>query len=122
MTVWAAELPAANDALGSREELAGLALMEMSDQQIARMARKGFNLATRLYRAEDSVWKTYAYENEKARYREAFPEWSEEQVRQRAAEIVRDTNFGQFDLYFCSTPCLRRFLNACVDELERLLK
>ncbi len=36
-------------------------------------------------------------------------------------EIVRDTNFGQFDLCFCSTSCLRRFLNACVDELERTL-
>jgi hypothetical protein len=37
-------------------------------------------------------------------------------------EIVRDTNFGQFDLCFCSTSCLRRFLNTCVDELERTLR
>jgi len=36
-------------------------------------------------------------------------------------EIVRDTTSGQFDFYFCSTSCLRRFLNACVDELERRL-
>lgn len=34
-------------------------------------------------------------------------------------EIVRDTTIGQFDLFFCSTKCLRRFLNECVDELER---
>ena len=26
---------------------------------------------------------------------------------------------GQFDLYFCSTACLRKFLNSCVDRLER---
>jgi hypothetical protein len=37
-------------------------------------------------------------------------------------EIVRDTHVGQFDLYFCSTDCLRRFLNECVDELERSLR
>ena len=26
---------------------------------------------------------------------------------------------GQFELYFCSTDCMRAFLNFCVDELER---
>ena len=25
---------------------------------------------------------------------------------------------GQFELYFCSTRCLRNFLNRCVDEFE----
>ena len=25
---------------------------------------------------------------------------------------------GQFGLYFCSTKCLRAFLNHCVDKLE----
>lgn len=34
-------------------------------------------------------------------------------------EIVQDARGGQADLYFCSTECLRKFLNACVDELER---
>lgn len=33
-------------------------------------------------------------------------------------EIVEDAHGGQADLYFCSTRCLRGFLNACVDELE----
>ena len=33
-------------------------------------------------------------------------------------DIVRDSTAGQYDLYFCSPTCLRRFLNACVDELE----
>jgi len=33
--------------------------------------------------------------------------------------VIRDVVGGQADLYFCSTLCLRRFLNACVDELER---
>ena len=31
------------------------------------------------------------------------------------AESVRG---GQFDLYFCSTDCLRNFLNECVDALD----
>jgi hypothetical protein len=29
---------------------------------------------------------------------------------------------GQADLYFCSTGCLRRFFDACVDELERKIE
>jgi hypothetical protein len=33
-------------------------------------------------------------------------------------DIARDVKSGQFDLHFCSTKCLRSFLNECVDELE----
>jgi hypothetical protein len=33
-------------------------------------------------------------------------------------ELVRDCRGGQFEMYFCSTPCLRAFLNSCVDALE----
>ena len=29
---------------------------------------------------------------------------------------------GQFDLYFCSTSCLRGFLNYCVDMLEKRIR
>lgn len=29
---------------------------------------------------------------------------------------------GQFELYFCTSACLRLFLNRCVDELEERLK
>ena len=36
-----------------------------------------------------------------------------------AVEIADKVASGQFDLYFCSTDCLRSFLNYCVDELER---
>lgn len=32
--------------------------------------------------------------------------------------LVEDCDTGQFDMYFCSTNCLRAFLNACVDKLE----
>ena len=45
----------------------------------------------------------------------------ESSERGAEVEIVRDTSIGQFDLCFCSTLCLRRFLNQCVDELEARL-
>ena len=32
--------------------------------------------------------------------------------------IMFDVMGGQADLYFCSTKCLRRFFDKCVDELE----
>jgi len=37
-------------------------------------------------------------------------------------DLARDTAYGQFEMYFCSTKCLRAYLNACVDELERKIK
>jgi len=36
--------------------------------------------------------------------------------------IFKDTQGGQGELYFCSTQCLRTFLNACVDKLEDKIK
>ena len=32
--------------------------------------------------------------------------------------IAEDTRGGQFEIYFCSTQCLRAYLNFCVDQLE----
>lgn len=60
-------------------------------KKIVSTGRKGVRLINSLYQAEDGVWKLYAWENEKARYAKAHPDWSQEQVEQRAAEIVRDT-------------------------------
>ena len=36
--------------------------------------------------------------------------------------IAYDVAGGQFDIYFCSTKCLREFLNYCVDELEQQIE
>ncbi len=33
--------------------------------------------------------------------------------------LASEVRGGQFELYFCSTMCLRQFLNTAVDELER---
>lgn len=60
-------------------------------KKIVRVGRGGVRLLNSLYQAEDGVWKLYAWENEKARYAKAHPDWSQDQVEQRAADIVRDT-------------------------------
>jgi hypothetical protein len=36
-------------------------------------------------------------------------------------DLVNDSPDGQFQLAFCSTTCLRKFLNKAVDELESKL-
>jgi hypothetical protein len=33
--------------------------------------------------------------------------------------VAKDVGGGQFDLYFCSTACVRDFLNSWVDALEK---
>jgi hypothetical protein len=33
--------------------------------------------------------------------------------------IAEECRGGQFEIYFCSTKCMRAFLNACVDTLDR---
>jgi len=39
-----------------------------------------------------------------------------------SVRIVEDCPNGQFSIAFCSTACLRQFLNNCVDELEKRIK
>ena len=36
--------------------------------------------------------------------------------------IADDIRGGQFEIYFCSTACLRSYLNFCVDELENEIR
>lgn len=62
-----------------------------TDNSIKRKLRRVGRVATEAYRAEDDVWKIFAFLNEKARYRKAKPNWTEEQVEEKAAEIVRNT-------------------------------
>lgn len=60
-------------------------------KKMVSAGRKGLRVLESLYQSEDAVWKLYAWENEKARYAKAQPDWSEAEVEKRAAEIVRDT-------------------------------
>ena len=36
-------------------------------------------------------------------------------------DLVEESPIGQFELYFCSTKCLRQYFNRCVDQLEDML-
>jgi len=36
----------------------------------------------------------------------------------KSVSIISNAKSGQADLYFCTTNCLRKFFNLCVDELE----
>lgn len=96
------------DVLGQRDISAGEAVGMVSDRRIASWVRKGANLAEKLYQAEDAVWKTFAFENEKTRYREAYPEWSEAQLEQHAADIVRNT-YPTYSLVPRAGKAVRRF-------------
>jgi len=35
-------------------------------------------------------------------------------------EVVDSSKNGQFEFYFCSSKCMRKFFNAMVDEFERV--
>jgi hypothetical protein len=37
-------------------------------------------------------------------------------------QVIEHDFEGQFEFYFCSTDCLRRFLNECVDDLEKKIQ
>ncbi|MFZ4775954.1 MAG: hypothetical protein ACOYM3_11350 [Terrimicrobiaceae bacterium] len=39
-----------------------------------------------------------------------------------SVDLAENTRGGQFEVYFCSTDCLRSYLNFCVDELEKKIE
>ena len=57
-----------------------------------RKARKAAMLPHKVYAATDTVFKLMNWKAERIKYREAFPEWSEERLKSYTAEIVRNTN------------------------------
>ena len=63
---------------------------------------------SKTYQAEDNIWKLYAWENEKARYREAMPELSKAELEEMTAEIVRNT-YPTYSLVPEGVKFLRRF-------------
>ena len=81
---------------------------QFSTNTVDKIRRGTIGAVTTLYRLEDDVWKVYAFENEKARYTKARPEWSEQQVETRSAEIVRNT-YPTYSLVSRGVKGLRRF-------------
>ena len=72
------------------------------------LAKIGAKKATELYSAGDDVWKLYAWENEKARYREARPDLSEKEIEEKTARIVTDT-YPTYSLVPEGIKALRRW-------------
>lgn len=74
----------------------------------SRQARRAMKGVVKIYQAEDDLWKLYAWENEKARYRKAKPTWTDQQVEERAAQIVRNT-YPTYSMVSEAIKKLRRF-------------
>jgi len=80
----------------------------MTDGTVRRTLRKGTEFLEKAYKHEDVIYKIYSFEAEKAKYRSAYPEWSEAKLDQHAAEVVRATTptYGEVPLAIRN---LRRF-------------
>ncbi len=79
----------AEDALGAKDPFTQAGVI--TEKGIARAVKGGMDAVAKLYHNEDLVAKVYAFENEKSRYREAYPEWNDAELENHAAKIVRAT-------------------------------
>jgi hypothetical protein len=80
---------------------------ERSTKRIQRYAGKTVRVMNKAYQAGDLLPKIYAWENEKARYQEAYPSWSDDKVKQHCADIVRNT-YPTYSMVPQSVKWLRR--------------
>jgi hypothetical protein len=56
-----------------------------------KFVKRALKFTEKAYGAEDDVWKIFAYENEYARYKKAYPDKTDAEIKKKAASIVRDT-------------------------------
>lgn len=66
-------------------------LEKFYDNRFAKAVRSTRKGITQLYQAEDDFWKIYAFENELARYKKAYPDMEVDKLEKEVAEIIRDT-------------------------------
>ena len=52
-------------------------------------------------------------------WHDAHSDVADRNVVYASVPVADDVQGGQGELYFCSTPCLRRFFKGLVDELDR---
>jgi hypothetical protein len=64
---------------------------KINDNKIKKIRNAVLDTTQNMYQFEDDLFKIYAYENEYARYKKAFPDMDDQQVKDKAAEIVRNT-------------------------------
>jgi head-tail adaptor len=79
-----------------------------ADNWVVRTLARTKEGITNVYQTEDDIWKVFAFENEYARYRKAYPDWTEKQVKEKAASIVRRT-YPTYSLVPRGVKALRRF-------------
>jgi len=63
----------------------------LNEGRLQKVKNGVLSTAQNLYQFEDDLYKIYAFENEYSRYKKAFPNWNKQQVKDKAAEIVRST-------------------------------
>jgi len=64
--------------------------------------------ALKMYQAGDNIWKVYAFENEVARYHDALPDLTKQEIEAIAANIVRNT-YPTYSMVPEAVQKLRRF-------------
>ena len=88
-----------------------MAIMNGGAMEVVNAKTKSANMATGCIGFLDLVWHG-AHDEGTGADRETY-------VRVPLADW---TPGGQFEFYFCSTRCLRDFLNACIDQLENKIR
>ena len=82
---------------------------EILDAQLSRNPiKKAADAVLKTYQSEDDFWKLMAWGLEMKRYKEVYPEWTEEQHMAHAAKIVRSTN-PTYSLIPNAAKMMRRF-------------
>jgi hypothetical protein len=64
---------------------------KINDNKIRKIKNGILDTTQNLYQFEDDLFKIYAFENEFERYKKAFPAMPVDQLKDKAANIVRDT-------------------------------
>src|SRR3990167_6794103 len=82
--------------------------MSFTDNAAVKFGKDVIGTITTAYRAEDDVWKIYAYENELARYKKAQPNVDEKALKKRVATIIQDT-YPTYSLVPAGVKFFRRF-------------
>jgi len=77
-------------------------------RDLKRVGRVVAGVPMTMYQLEDDIWKLYAWENEKARYKKAKSNWSDEKIKEHTAKIVRNT-YPTYSMVPGSIKSLRKF-------------
>lgn len=78
---------------------------------MAQVGRGRFQIATNAHAFMTLLWHG-AHSGGRGKLAEVYA----------SVDIAEEVANGQFNLYFCSTSCLRGFLNYCVDMLEKRIR